>query len=67
MRVLLKLGSKGCNFISNTLNIEMPSAPGFNENILNDYKIVDTTGAGDCFTGAFFVKYNELICEIIKF
>ena len=28
---------------------------------MKDYKIIDTTGAGDCFTASFFVKLIELI------
>jgi sugar/nucleoside kinase (ribokinase family) len=31
-----------------------------NEQILSEYKIVDTVGAGDCFTGAFAVRHAEL-------
>jgi len=29
-----------------------------NPNVLQDYKIIDTVGAGDCFTGAFAVKHS---------
>ena len=63
MRILLKLGDKGCHYISNSLDIRIKSAPEYNKEILNDNQIVDTTGAGDCFTAAFFVKYNEIICK----
>ena len=31
-----------------------------NPQVLKDYKIIDTVGAGDCFTGAFAVKHSEL-------
>ena len=31
-----------------------------NEEVFKDYKIIDTVGAGDCFTGAFSVKHAEL-------
>lgn len=31
-----------------------------NHEILKKYKIFDTVGAGDCFTGAFAVKLSEL-------
>lgn len=31
-----------------------------NHDILKNYKIIDTVGAGDCFTGAFAVKLTEL-------
>ena len=32
--------------------------------ILNDYKIVDTVGAGDCFTSAFCSQFYRLLSEI---
>jgi len=67
LRVLLKLGHKGCHYISNTLDLKLPPVPEFNPKIINDYKIVDTTGAGDGFTAAFFVKYKELICKLINY
>lgn len=31
-----------------------------NPQVLKHYKIIDTVGAGDCFTGAFAVKHSEL-------
>ena len=31
-----------------------------NPKVLQDYKIVDTVGAGDCFTGAYAVRHSEL-------
>ena len=67
LRVLLKLGHKGCHYITNALDIKLPTAPEFNPQILNDFQIVDTTGAGDGFTAAFFVKYKELICNKMIF
>ena len=30
------------------------------DSVSQEYSIVDTTGAGDCFTAAFFVRFNEL-------
>jgi sugar/nucleoside kinase (ribokinase family) len=33
---------------------------------LEDYSVVDTTGAGDCFTSAFIVKYIELFNTPLK-
>jgi sugar/nucleoside kinase (ribokinase family) len=27
---------------------------------MEDFKIIDTVGAGDCFTGAYAVKHSEL-------
>jgi ribokinase len=30
-----------------------------NPQVLHDYKIIDTVGAGDCFTGAFAVRHSE--------
>lgn len=31
--------------------------------ILEDYKIVDTVGAGDCFTSAFTVSFYRSLIE----
>jgi ribokinase len=31
--------------------------------ILNDYKIVDTVGAGDCFTSAFTVSFYRSLAK----
>lgn len=37
-----------------------PSVTAVNPKVLDNYKIVDTVGAGDCFTGAFAVRHSEL-------
>lgn len=63
MRILLKLGSKGSSYQTIKAIIDQPSSTIINPDILNEYPIVDTTGAGDCFTAAFFVRYKELICK----
>jgi len=60
LNILLHLGENGSVFINKHTEIFMPVIWKFNPKILNDYKIVDTTGAGDCFTSSFFVKYMEL-------
>lgn len=50
----------------------MPAITAFNSQIEEDFKIIDTTGAGkiasfltnilgDCFTAAFFAKLMELM------
>lgn len=44
--------------ISKDLHVKCPASS--NEEVLKDFKIVDTVGAGDCFTGAFAVKHSEL-------
>jgi sugar/nucleoside kinase (ribokinase family) len=55
LEFLIKLGSKGSLFLTKENKI-------YRQNAINvsTYKIVDTTGAGDCFTGAFIGKYSEL-------
>lgn len=52
LSVLLKRGEKGAIFIDNNGNIINQSAMK-----LEKYKIKDTTGAGDCFTGAFTIEW----------
>jgi len=60
LKLLLKLGHKGCAILGKNQFYYRDVVTSYNKNILNDYKIVDTTGAGDCNTGSFFVKYAEL-------
>lgn len=63
---LIKLGHLGCKYI--TKNNDVISQPAFN---IKSMPIVDTTGAGDCFTGSFSGCYlnGELknIAESLKF
>ena len=59
LKVLLKLGSKGCEMITKDYDIPMSVVGTYNKQIMEDYKIVNTTWAGDCFTAAFMVKYSE--------
>merc|ERR1712087_473269 len=51
MCVLLKRGAKGAVFVSAQGEVVRQSAMR-----LEDAQVVDTTGAGDCFTGAFTVE-----------
>lgn len=60
LKVLLRLGGNGCVFISKDHVIKVPVITKENENILRDYKIIDVTGAGDCWIGSFFAKYTTL-------
>jgi len=60
LKVLLRLGSNGCAFISNDHFLKVAPLTRENENILRDYKIIDVTGAGDCWIGSFFAKYVKL-------
>ena len=55
---MLKLGSHGSSLISSDLYVKCNASS--NEKVLEKYKIIDTVGAGDCFTGAFAVKHSEL-------
>lgn len=57
--MLLKMGSKGARIITKTIDLTVTVANKINPEISNDYQIVDTVGAGDCFTAAFIVKYSE--------
>ncbi|CAD8169824.1 unnamed protein product [Paramecium octaurelia] len=60
--VLLKLGSNGSMLVTKEYSVRCQTVTQLNPNILEEYKIVDTVGAGDCFTSAFTVSfYNSLI------
>lgn len=52
LEFLIKLGSKGCKFIDKSNKVIHQKAIA-----IKDYKIIDTTGAGDCFTGSFAASY----------
>lgn len=54
LEILLKLGSKGAMFIDKKDSIFRQNAFKF-----DDLPIVDTTGAGDCFTASFSMKFVE--------
>lgn len=58
--MLLKLGSKGSAIITSEVAVRGDVVTSINKAILSEYKIVDTVGAGDCFTGAFAVRHSEL-------
>ena len=58
LKVLLKEGSKGSSLITDAIHVHCPVSS--NPEIFKDYKIVDTVGAGDCFTGAFAVRHAEI-------
>ena len=47
------MGSKGARIITKTIDLTVTVANKINPEISNDYQIVDTVGAGDCFTAAF--------------
>ena len=59
LKFILKLGGRGSAVITDTLYIEVPVVTALNEKIKEDFTIVDTVGAGDCFTSAFTVKLLE--------
>ena len=46
LNVVLKLGEHGSMFVNQDLRIYMPAVTQFFPQILEDYKIIDTTGAG---------------------
>ncbi len=60
LRVLLKQGSRGSAIVTKTVYIECPTPNKVNKDIGEDYHIIDTVGAGDCFTAAYAVKHAEL-------
>lgn len=64
VRLIMKLGSSGSAYISKLKEIKMKAVTELNPSILKEYKIIDTTGAGDCFTAAFSVRYIEIFSWI---
>lgn len=56
LKFILKLGGRGSAIITDSLYIEVPVVTTFNPKLKEDYTIIDTVGAGDCFTSAFTVK-----------
>ncbi len=59
LKVLLKLGVKGSKLITDKFEIHANVATKINPSVLQKYKIIDTVGAGDCFTSAYCVKLME--------
>lgn len=60
LKVLLKLGSKGSAIVTSTVQVRGDVVTAINPAVLEEYKIIDTVGAGDCFTAAFAVRHSEL-------
>lgn len=62
LRVLLKQGEFGSTMFYHDVEkneIGEVHKPAYDFKDFPDLKLVDTTGAGDCFTGAFAVKQLE--------
>lgn len=59
--MVLKLGINGSKVITDKIHVHGDVATRINKSILSGgkYKIIDTVGAGDCFTSAFCVKVLE--------
>ncbi|CAI2375864.1 unnamed protein product [Moneuplotes crassus] len=54
LSILLKLGANGSAFISQDYTLEAPAVTDF-----KGKSIIDTTGAGDCFTACFALKLAQ--------
>jgi len=67
LKIILKQGSKGSRIITKDFSTGMGSAGSYNEQILKDYKIKNTVGAGDCLAGSFAVAYFEKISNSLLY
>ena len=59
--LLLKMGEKGAMFVTPKMEKVEQSAMELKED-----QIVDTTGAGDCFTGSFAVEFINATDKIVS-
>jgi ribokinase len=62
LTVVLKMGAEGSVFLKyhkGTTQVDEVFKPAFDFKDFPDLKLVDTTGAGDCFTAGFAVKYAQ--------
>ena len=60
LKILLKLGSQGAAVVTADTAVRGESVTMLFPDVLKSHKIIDTVGAGDCFTGAFVVRHSEL-------
>ena len=49
LNFIIHMGAEGSMFVNLNHNIYMPIVSKFNPKILDDYKIIDTTGAGNSY------------------
>ena len=59
LKFILKMGGNGSAVITDKLYVHVPVVTALNAKTKEDFTIVDTVGAGDCFTSAFTVKLLE--------
>lgn len=58
LRILLKSGSQGSQIITNEIDIKIPTVNKIKPEINDNYKIVDTTGAGNIILFVSFYKHQ---------
>lgn len=62
MKILLKQGELGSSMFfrdEETNEVKEIHKPAYDFKDFPELSLIDTTGAGDCFTGAFTMKYLE--------
>lgn len=57
--MLLKMGSHGARIITQTIDVSVTVVTKLNPEVSKEYQIVNTVGAGDCFTSAFVIRFSE--------
>jgi len=66
LKVLYKQGARGSSLVTKDFTIHSDNVSKYNAKIAEEWKILNTVGAGDCLTGAFaaalYEKFSKSLC-----